>query len=354
MKNYNIKKSSIIKELNLNSLIYETYGKKPQEIVVSEEQLTRLMEKQYNEQLTPPVNAEVGDTEDFYTDMTVTNEEDIFDDYRHERPNYEKGEFTPGYTGDQSEEGFKEDEIGAYLNMDKLRDEMDEEAKPDFLDLDKDGNKNESMKKASKDMKEDSEGEETYNYSSDEGHDEYRLKHDDMSGGRRRNLKKDMSYDEDHEDRGEYGTHFESVEDLYHKSQLEQIDLMIAETFTSVRKSIIRERIGKLNRKNYLLSEQQSEWRGRNPGVAAAGGIENIIANLKKAWTFVKDEKTRKQIMNTLTKLNNFMTYTAELIGSGQKQSGARGYDQVTDPIPYPDLDEPEELEDIDDDITLS
>ena len=91
MKNYNIKKSSIIKELNLNSLIYETYGKKPQEIVVSEEQLTRLMEKQYNEQLTPPVNAEVGDSEDFYTDMTVTNEEDIFDDYRYEKPDYEKG-----------------------------------------------------------------------------------------------------------------------------------------------------------------------------------------------------------------------------------------------------------------------
>ena len=53
--------------------------------------------------------------------------------------------------------------------------------------------------------------------------------------------------------------------------------------------------------------------------------------------------------MNTLTKLNNFMTYTAELIGSGEKQSKARGYDQVTDPIPYPNLDEPEELEDIDD-----
>jgi hypothetical protein len=36
---------------------------------------------------------------------------------------------------------------GYALNMDKLRDEMDEEAKPDFLDLDKDGNK-ELMKAA--------------------------------------------------------------------------------------------------------------------------------------------------------------------------------------------------------------
>ncbi len=34
---------------------------------------------------------------------------------------------------------------------------MDEAAKPDFLDLDKDGDKEESMKKASKEMKESKE-----------------------------------------------------------------------------------------------------------------------------------------------------------------------------------------------------
>ena len=45
------------------------------------------------------------------------------------------------------------------------------------------------------------------------------------------------------------------------------------------------------------------------------------------------------------------MTYTAELIGSGSSQRTPRGYDQVSDPIPYPDLDEPEELEDIDDEL---
>ena len=63
-----------------------------------------------------------------------------------------------------------------------------------------------------KKMNEDSEGEETYNYGEDEGHDhmeemsmedhvkaiEEHLKH----------LKKDMGYDEDHEDRREKGTHF--------------------------------------------------------------------------------------------------------------------------------------------------
>ena len=203
MKKINIRKSSILEGLGNTNKIHETYGVQPQEIVVSEEQLTRLMEKQYNEQLTPPVNVNIGDSEDFYTDMTVTNEEEIFDDYRHEkrpshdkgggghRPSYEEGEFTPGYTADQSEEGFKEDEIGAYLNMNKLRDSLGEEAKPDFLDLDKDGDKKEPMKKAAKEVNEDSEGEETYNYGSDEGSDEYRLKHDDMSRSHRRNLEKD-------------------------------------------------------------------------------------------------------------------------------------------------------------------
>ena len=76
-----------------------------------------------------------------------------------------------------------------------------------------------------KKMNEDSEGEETYNYGEDEGADEHRedemedeLHHDekDMAPHDRivaierhlDALKKDMGYDEDHEDRGEEGTHF--------------------------------------------------------------------------------------------------------------------------------------------------
>jgi len=72
---------------------------------------------------------------------------------------------------------------------------------------------------------EDSEGEETYNYGEDEGADEHRedemedeLHHDeeDMDPHSRIKaiedhldaLKKDMGYDEDHEDRDEEGTHF--------------------------------------------------------------------------------------------------------------------------------------------------
>jgi hypothetical protein len=55
---------------------------------------------------------------------------------------------------------------------------------------------------------EDSEGEETYHYGSDEGEDEERIDHDDLSGGHIEALKKDMAYDEDHEDRREKGTDF--------------------------------------------------------------------------------------------------------------------------------------------------
>lgn len=67
---------------------------------------------------------------------------------------------------------------------------------------------------------EDSEGEETYNYGDDEGHDhkeEEELEHEEEMAPADRvreierhldALKKDMGYDEDHEDRDEEGTHF--------------------------------------------------------------------------------------------------------------------------------------------------
>ena len=137
---------------------------------------------------------------------------------------------------------------------------LKESAKPDFLDLDKDGDKEESMKSAAKDLdeghecgpgcgcpgmeegmkyrdddkgvgskehddeegnrpsmakdmdlKEDSEGEETYHYGEAEGHDEKEL-HDLVRRHATKAhidaLKRDMDYDEDHERRGERGTHF--------------------------------------------------------------------------------------------------------------------------------------------------
>ena len=43
------------------------------------------------------------------------------------------------------------------VKLDEVQDEVEEGAKPDFLDLDKDGDKKESMKKAAKEVKEDHE-----------------------------------------------------------------------------------------------------------------------------------------------------------------------------------------------------
>jgi hypothetical protein len=84
----------------------------------------------------------------------------------------------------------------------KDKKEMDEGAKPDFLDLDKDGNKKESMKKAAKDMKEDSGHDEAINYGKDEGHDDkelYDLKHDGGNEGHIDDLEDDMHYDHIHD-----------------------------------------------------------------------------------------------------------------------------------------------------------
>jgi|7_EtaG_2_1085326.scaffolds.fasta_scaffold20425_2 hypothetical protein len=238
-------------------------------------------------------------------------------------------------------------------------------------------------------LDEDSEGEETYDYASSEGHDDYRLKHYDMSGSHRRNLKRDMAYDEDHEYRHERGTHFRESRKLKTTTPITESEVKeisnymkrmgatgkrynpapsvikspskkkdelyedINKTYRAIRKSIINERTSKLEIKDYqeVLNESQDEWRGHNPGVSAAAGIENIIDNIKRAYSYVRDSKTRKQIANTLAKLNNFMMYTGELVGSGQRQRAPRSYDQVANPIPYPDLDEPEELEDIDDNL---
>ena len=128
----------------------------------------------------------------------------------------------------------------------------------------------------------------------------------------------------------------------------------VGRTLSLIRRSIIIENIYSLkvnDFSNRLITEQESEWRGRNPGVSAAAGIDNIIDRMKRAWSAIKDSTTRKQIQNTLTKLNNFMRYSAELVGSGSSQRAPRSYDQLATPLPFPDLDEPEDLEDIDDDI---
>ena len=129
----------------------------------------------------------------------------------------------------------------------------------------------------------------------------------------------------------------------------------VKKTYKLIRRKIMVERVRSISINNYnSLLIEQSEWRGHNPGVSAAAGIDNIIDNLKRAWDAIKDSTTRKQIQNTLTKLNNFMTYSAELVGSGSSQRAPRSYDQLANPLPFPELDEPEDLEDIDDDLEIS
>jgi|TARA_B100000700_G_scaffold330976_1_gene460501 hypothetical protein len=119
----------------------------------------------------------------------------------------------PGYTGKQKEEGYKEDVIGVYSDFDdqkmktNIHDDMDEgmhEMEEGMHEME------EGMHE---DMHEDSEGEETYNYGEDEGEDRKReMSMEDRIDAIKDHLdhlKKDMGYDEDHEDRDEKGTDFE-------------------------------------------------------------------------------------------------------------------------------------------------
>ena len=130
------------------------------------------------------------------------------------------------------------------------------------------------------------------------------------------------------------------------------------ESYKIIRETIKSKKGGKLRLSNYnsrVISESfYGSGSNRNhPGESAAAGLENIINSIKKGYAFVKDPKTRKQIENTLVKLSNFMTYTAELMASGRDQRAPQSYDSVSKPLPYPDLDEPEVLEDIDDEIDM-
>ena len=200
------------------------------------------------------------------------------------------------------------------------------------------------------DVMEDSKWKESDDYGKAMGHDDkelYDLKHDDDNDGVHAHiddLEDDIHYDSEHD----WGITEDCLEEQCISEDLH-------ETIKSIRRAIIKEKITELNLKDYskaILLEQG--MYDRNPGVAAASGIENIIDNIKRAYTYVKDSKTRKQIANTLTKLNNFMTYTGELVGSGQSQRAPRSYEQVSNPLPYPDLDEPEGLEDVDDEISIT
>ena len=139
------------------------------------------------------------------------------------------------------------------------------------------------------------------------------------------------------------------IRGLIHKTRLQELEMIIGDVHSIIREAIVTERISGLNRRDYILTEQGQY--NRDPGIAAAEGIENVINGIKKAYDYVKDPTTKKKIWNTLTKLNNFMTVTAELIGSGASQRRPRPASAVSSPLPYPEVEVPEELEDIDDDL---
>ncbi len=139
------------------------------------------------------------------------------------------------------------------------------------------------------------------------------------------------------------------IKGLIHKTRLQELEMIIDDVHSIIREAIVTERISGLKRHDYMLMEQGQY--DRNPGIAAAEGIENVINGIRKAYDYVKDPTTKKKIWNTLTKLNNFMTVTAELIGSGASQRAPRATSTITKPLPYPEIEVPEELEDIDDEL---
>ena len=134
----------------------------------------------------------------------------------------------------------------------------------------------------------------------------------------------------------------------------ESIDDVIKEAYDLINQCIISEGIDGLDMGNYILNEQdpnggngynrdlgeQGQYN-RNPGVAAGEGLEVVIDGIKKAYEMVSDSNMRKKIENTLVKLNNFMTTTAELMQSGAPSGHAvRPTEKITDKVPYPELDE--------------
>jgi len=114
---------------------------------------------------------------------------------------------------------------------------------------------------------------------------------------------------------------------------------VISEAFKLIRKSIVKENLN-LNIRDYSETIVEQGQYDRNPGVAAGEGIENVVNGIKKAYDMIKDTDTRRKLANSITKLGNFMTYTAELIGSGSSGKSPRSYEDVSDDMPYPELEE--------------
>jgi len=84
--------------------------------------------------------------------------------------------------------------------------------------------------------------------------------------------------------------------------------------------------------------EEQGQYN-RDPGIAAGEGLEVVLDGIKKAYDMIKDSDTRKKLANSITKLGNFMTITADALGSGRDQRAMKPAESLRDPLPYPELD---------------
>ena len=130
----------------------------------------------------------------------------------------------------------------------------------------------------------------------------------------------------------------------------EQLDRLLSNLETTKQKSIetiVRE-CHQLIRES-IISEsldlgEQGQYN-RDPGVAAGEGLEVVLDGIKKAYDMIKDSDTRKKLANSITKLGNFMTITADAIASGRDQRAMTNPDSLRDPLPYPELDEGDDKE---------
>jgi len=385
----NYKKQKLVESLGFNVNFKNHYGNKPQNVKVTPDQFKRLMESYlvYEEEMhKEEEDLELAEFADSFQDEL---DQDILDEMDMEKETKE------GYGKKPMDEMNFGDDGGLNLPSDV---DMDTENDNNPIDLDEygyqsidhsdrdefDGRKSRvvgvysDINKQRYGMNEDSEGMETYHYDEDLHHDRDELHHlererDHSHGGHAEDLLHhiaalidSMKYDDKrgvgHDDkyRREPGTHF------YHEGNglAESVD----KTFRMIREAIRKERPRGLRMSNYSrktlneqfvgYSEMEEQFYGgrgnyNNPGVNAAKGVEELVKNIKRAYNFIKDSKTKKQIHNTLVKLQNFMAITADAVMAGKQQRAPRRNDQLTRPLPYPELDEPEDLEDIDDELDL-
>ena len=125
------------------------------------------------------------------------------------------------------------------------------------------------------------------------------------------------------------------------ETKQEDITNTIKDAYKLIREAIKNERLD-LSVDDYSKTITEQGMYDRNPGIAAGEGLENILNGIKKAYDMIKDSDTRKKLANSITKLGNFMTYTAELVGSGSSQRAPRSYDQVSKPLPHPEFEDSE------------